>query len=133
MAQANVISGGSKKLGLVIMDYMLDAYVGYDIGSTEPDDIPRTDDAVWVLAKQYNATSGEERNAQLVMTLVIFLCVILLDFQIAFFTFVSSLRCYYRNSPNSVAGGFTHPLQFLSCFSMRSLSVGGNFLMDLIL
>lgn len=59
VARANVISGGSKKLGLAIMDYMLDAYVGYDIGSIEPDDIPKTDDVVWVLAKQYNATEGE--------------------------------------------------------------------------
>ncbi|XP_038111940.1 cysteine protease ATG4B [Culex quinquefasciatus] len=38
------------------MDYMLDAYVGYDIGSVaEPDDIPRTDDTVWILGKQYRA------------------------------------------------------------------------------
>ncbi|XP_058815447.1 cysteine protease ATG4B [Topomyia yanbarensis] len=37
------------------MDYMLDTYVGYDIGSVEPDDIPKTDDAVWILGKQYNA------------------------------------------------------------------------------
>lgn len=42
------------------MDYMLDAYVGYDIGSVaEPDDIPRTDDTVWILGKQYRAIEGD--------------------------------------------------------------------------
>lgn len=34
---------------------MLDTYVGYDIGSVEPDDIPKVDVAVWILGKQYNA------------------------------------------------------------------------------
>lgn len=39
---------------------MLDAYVGYDLGScSEPDDIPRTDETVWILGKQYHATDGE--------------------------------------------------------------------------
>lgn len=39
---------------------MLDAYVGYDIGSVaEPDDIPRTDDTVWILGKQYRAIEGD--------------------------------------------------------------------------
>ncbi|XP_058453079.1 cysteine protease ATG4B [Malaya genurostris] len=42
------------------MDYMLDTYVGYDIGSVEPDDIPKTDDAVWILGKQYNAIQDLE-------------------------------------------------------------------------
>ncbi|XP_055642753.1 cysteine protease ATG4B [Toxorhynchites rutilus septentrionalis] len=42
------------------MDYMLDAYVGYDIGSVEPDDIPKTDDAVWILGKQYDAIQDLE-------------------------------------------------------------------------
>ncbi|XP_055545446.1 cysteine protease ATG4B [Wyeomyia smithii] len=37
------------------MDYMLDTYVGYDIGSVEPDDIPKADVTVWILGKQYNA------------------------------------------------------------------------------
>lgn len=53
--RANVISSG-RKFGLAIMDYMLDAYVGYDIGSIEPDDIPKTDDVVWILGKSYSAT-----------------------------------------------------------------------------
>lgn len=57
MARANVISSG-RKFGLAIMDYMLDAYVGYDIGSVEPDDIPKTEDVVWILGKSYNATEG---------------------------------------------------------------------------
>uniref|UniRef100_U5EYR5 Cysteine protease n=1 Tax=Corethrella appendiculata TaxID=1370023 RepID=U5EYR5_9DIPT len=36
------------------MDYVIDAYVGYDIGTVEPDDIPKTDDTVWLLGKSYN-------------------------------------------------------------------------------
>ncbi|XP_055598506.1 cysteine protease ATG4B-like [Uranotaenia lowii] len=43
------------------MDYMLDAYVGYDIGTVaEPDDIPKTDEAVWILGRQYNAAQDLE-------------------------------------------------------------------------
>lgn len=39
---------------------MLDAYVGYDLSiATEPDDIPKTNDTVWILGKQYNATDGK--------------------------------------------------------------------------
>lgn len=53
MASANVIS--CRKLGLAVMDYMLDAYVGYDIGSVEPDDIPKTNETIWILGKEYNA------------------------------------------------------------------------------
>uniref|UniRef100_A0AAG5DAA0 Cysteine protease n=1 Tax=Anopheles atroparvus TaxID=41427 RepID=A0AAG5DAA0_ANOAO len=40
---------------------MLDAYVGYDLSScTEPDDIPKTNETVWLLGKQYNATEDLE-------------------------------------------------------------------------
>lgn len=59
---ANVISCGNlaQLTTKTIMDYMLDAYVGYDIGSVaEPDDIPRTDDTVWILGKQYRAIEGD--------------------------------------------------------------------------
>lgn len=34
------------------MDYMFDAYVGYDIG--EVDDIPKNAEEVWILAKKYS-------------------------------------------------------------------------------
>ncbi|XP_050084528.1 cysteine protease ATG4B [Anopheles aquasalis] len=44
---------------------MLDAYVGYDLGSgSEPDDIPRTDETVWILGKQYHATDDIEAIRQ---------------------------------------------------------------------
>lgn len=33
----------------------MDAYVGIDIGSVEPDDIPKTNETVWILGKHYNA------------------------------------------------------------------------------
>ena len=33
------------------MDYMFDAYVGYDIG--EVDDIPKNAEEVWILARKY--------------------------------------------------------------------------------
>ncbi|KFB38709.1 AGAP008497-PA-like protein [Anopheles sinensis] len=40
---------------------MLDAYVGYDLSScTEPDDIPKTNETVWLLGKQYNASEDLE-------------------------------------------------------------------------
>ncbi|XP_058125395.1 cysteine protease ATG4B [Anopheles ziemanni] len=40
---------------------MLDAYVGYDLSScTEPDDIPKTNETVWLLGTQYNATDDLE-------------------------------------------------------------------------
>ncbi|XP_052864803.1 cysteine protease ATG4B [Anopheles cruzii] len=44
---------------------MLDAYVGYELGSSsEPDDIPRTNESVWVLGKQYHATDDLEAIRQ---------------------------------------------------------------------
>uniref|UniRef100_A0A182JNG8 Cysteine protease n=1 Tax=Anopheles christyi TaxID=43041 RepID=A0A182JNG8_9DIPT len=44
---------------------MLDAYVGYDLSiATEPDDIPKTNDTVWILGKQYNASDDLEAIRQ---------------------------------------------------------------------
>ena len=48
------------KRNTVKMDYMFDAYVGYDIGSLEPDDIPKTEDDVWILGKKYNSEQGKQ-------------------------------------------------------------------------
>lgn len=42
------------------MDSVFEAYLGQDAGMLlEPDDIPKTNDPVWVLGKQYNAIQGE--------------------------------------------------------------------------
>lgn len=42
------------------MDSVFEAYLGQDAGMLlEPDDIPKTNDPVWILGKQYNATQGK--------------------------------------------------------------------------
>lgn len=42
------------------MDGVFEAYLGQDAGMLlEPDDIPKTNDPVWILGKHYNATQGE--------------------------------------------------------------------------
>lgn len=42
------------------MDSVFEAYLGQDAGMLlEPDDIPKTNDAVWILGKQYNAVQGK--------------------------------------------------------------------------
>ncbi|XP_053672626.1 cysteine protease ATG4B [Anopheles nili] len=44
---------------------MLDAYVGYDLSSaSEPDDLPKTNETVWILGKEYNATDDIETIRQ---------------------------------------------------------------------
>ena len=55
----NQISNVIKKNSVVKMDYMFDTYIGYDIGSLEPDDIPKTDEEVWILGKKYNTIQGK--------------------------------------------------------------------------
>lgn len=43
------------------MDSVFEAYLGQDGGMLlEPDDIPKTNDPVWILGKQYNAIQGEK-------------------------------------------------------------------------
>lgn len=37
------------------MDMMFEAYLTHESGILEPDDIPRTNNPVWILGKQYNA------------------------------------------------------------------------------
>jgi len=39
------------------MDCMFEAYLGHD-SSIEPDDIPKTNDPVWILGKKFNAIQG---------------------------------------------------------------------------
>lgn len=42
------------------MDSVFEAYLGQDTGIlSEPDDIPKTNDPVWILGKQYNAIQGK--------------------------------------------------------------------------
>lgn len=42
------------------MDSVFEAYLGQDAGLLlEPDDIPKTNDPVWILGKQYNAIQGK--------------------------------------------------------------------------
>lgn len=43
------------------MDSVFEAYLGQDAGMLlEPDDIPKTNDPVWILGKHYNAIQGNE-------------------------------------------------------------------------
>lgn len=45
------------------MDSVFEAYLGQDAGMLlEPDDIPKTNDPVWILGKQYNAIQGKKTN-----------------------------------------------------------------------
>lgn len=42
------------------MDGMFDIYLGgVDPTALEPDDIPKTNEPVWILGKKYNAIQGE--------------------------------------------------------------------------
>ena len=38
---------------------MFEAYLTNEAGQLEPDDIPQTNNPVWVLGKKYNAKQGE--------------------------------------------------------------------------
>lgn len=40
------------------MDSVLEAYLGQDGGPLEPDDIPKTNNPVWILGKKYSAVQG---------------------------------------------------------------------------
>lgn len=42
------------------MDMMFEAYLTHESGVLEPDDIPRTNNPVWILGKQYNAVQDLE-------------------------------------------------------------------------
>lgn len=41
-----------------VMDSVFETYLGVQDGSIEPDDIPKTNEPVWILAKKYNAIQG---------------------------------------------------------------------------
>lgn len=41
------------------MDSVFEAYLGQDGGMLLEPDIPKTNDPVWILGKQYNAIQGE--------------------------------------------------------------------------
>lgn len=40
------------------MDAMFESYLGSIDGSIEPDDIPKTNEPVWILGKKYSAIQG---------------------------------------------------------------------------
>lgn len=44
------------------MDSVLEAYLGQDGGPLEPDDIPKTNNPVWILGKKYSAVQGNPNN-----------------------------------------------------------------------
>jgi cysteine protease ATG4 len=41
------------------MDMMFEAYLTQEAGHLDPDDIPHTEDPVWVLGKKYRAIDGD--------------------------------------------------------------------------
>lgn len=40
------------------MDLALESYIAQDINSIEPDDIPKTNNPVWILGRSYSAVQG---------------------------------------------------------------------------
>jgi len=46
-------------LNVLLKDIMFEAYLTNEAGQLEPDDIPQTNNPVWVLGKKYNAKQGE--------------------------------------------------------------------------
>jgi hypothetical protein len=54
------------------MDMMFEAYLTQEAGHLDPDDIPHTEDPVWILGKKYRAIDGDY---SLVVNLFIFLAI----------------------------------------------------------
>lgn len=71
------------------MDSVFEAYLGPDAGIlSEPDDIPKTNDPVWILGKQYNAIQGKLMMFCRISRIVTLLCL---------FTWLSELETIRRD------------------------------------